>query len=203
MPNSHTPAVSDLADAVSEVIAARRTVLPKRLVTPGPQPAQWTALLQAAAAAPDHDQLQPWRLIHIEGPQRLALGQLFAQALHERDPKASPEQLDQARDKALRAPCLMLLVVDAGKGSPSIDLSERVLSAGCAVQNLLLLATAMGFGSALTSGKALKSPVLRQGLQLLDTEQAICFISVGTVSEHKPGKPRPDPTSLVSTWRPA
>ena len=203
MPNSHTPAVSDLADAVSEVIAARRTVLPKRLVAPGPQPAQWTALLQAAAAAPDHDQLQPWRLIHIEGPQRLALGQLFAQALHERDPKASPEQLDQARDKALRAPCLMLLVVDAGKGSPSIDLSERVLSAGCAVQNLLLLATAMGFGSALTSGKALKSPVLRQGLQLLDTEQAICFISVGTVSEHKPGKPRPDPTSLVSTWRPA
>jgi nitroreductase len=203
MPTSTPPAVSDLADAVSEVIAARRTVLPKRLVTPGPQPAQWTALLQAAAAAPDHDQLQPWRLIHIEGPQRLALGQLFAQALHERDPKASPEQLDQARDKALRAPCLMLLVVDAGKGSPSIDLSERVLSAGCAVQNLLLLATAMGFGSALTSGKALKSPVLRQGLQLLDTEQAICFISVGTVSEHKPGKPRPDPTSLVSTWRPA
>jgi hypothetical protein len=49
----------------------------------------------------------------------------------------------------------------------------------------------------------LGSTVLRQGLQLLDTELAICFISVGTVSEHKPGKPRPDPATLVSTWRSA
>jgi nitroreductase len=195
-----TPGSTDLADVVGEVIAARRTVLPKRLVEPGPQPRQWAALLQAAAAAPDHDQLQPWRLILIDRPQRAALGDVFAQALHERDPKASPEQLAQARDKALRAPCLLLLVVDAGKGSPAIDLNERVLSAGCAVQNMLLLATAMGFGSALTSGKALKSPVLRQGLRLQETEHAICFVSLGTVSQHKPGKPRPDPASLLSVW---
>jgi nitroreductase len=75
-----------------------------------------------------------------------------------------------------------------------------VLSAGCAVQNMLLLATAMGLGTALTSGKALKSPVLRQGFRLSDTEHAICFISVGTVSQHKPGKPRPDAALLVSAW---
>jgi nitroreductase len=157
-------------------------------------------LLTAAAAAPDHDQIQPWRLILIGESRRTALGDLFAQALRERDPKASPEQLEQARDKALRAPCLLLMVVDAGKGSAAIDMNERVLSAGCAVQNMLLLATAMGFGSALTSGKALKSPALRQGLQLLDSEHAICFISLGTVSQHKPGKARPDPSTLVSGW---
>jgi nitroreductase len=191
---------AELPDVVSEVIAARRTVLPKRLVAPGPDDGQWRALMQAAAAAPDHDQIQPWRLVRIEDSGRLGLGELFAQALRERDPKASPEQLDQARDKALRAPCLALVVVDAGKASPAIDLNERVLSAGCAVQNVLLLATAMGLGSALTSGKALKSPVLRQGLRLLDTEHAICFISLGTVSQHKPGKPRPDPAGLVSSW---
>jgi nitroreductase len=200
MPHADVPGFTECADVVGEVIAARRTVLPKRLVEPGPTPEQWTALIQAAAAAPDHDQIQPWRFIRIDGPQRPVLGELFAQALRERDPKASPEQLAQAREKALRAPCLMLMVVDAGKGSAAIDLHERVLSAGCAVQNLLLLATAMGYGSALTSGKALKSPVLRQGFQLQDTEHAICFISLGTVSQHKPGKTRPDPESLVSTW---
>ena len=195
------PGAADLSDAVSEVIAARRTVLPKRLVSPGPDDRQWAALLQAAAAAPDHDQIQPWRLIRIGTDQREALGALFAQALHERDPKASPEQLEQARDKAFRAPCLMLLVVDGGKGSPAIDMHERVLSAGCAVQNMLLLATAMGLGSALTSGKALKSPALRQGLRLLETEHAVCFISLGTVNQHKPGKSRPDPSSLMSVWQ--
>ena len=83
---------------------------------------------------------------------------------------------------------------------PIFALHERVLSAGCAVQNMLLLATAMGLGSSLTSGKALKSPVLRQGFRLKDTEHAICFISVGTVSQHKPSKPRPDAASLISDW---
>lgn len=197
---SASPGTADWAEAIGEVIAARRTVLPKRLVAPGPDAGQFAALLQAAAAAPDHDQIQPWRLIRIDDTQRDALGELFAQALRERDPKASPEQLEQARDKARRAPCLVLLVVDAGKGSAAIDLHERVLSAGCAVQNMLLLATAMGLGSSLTSGKALKSPVLRQGFRLKDTEHAICFISVGTVSQHKPGKLRPDAASLISDW---
>jgi nitroreductase len=200
MPNPSPLGASELADVVSDVIAARRTVLPKRLAAPGPSKDQWMALLTAAAAAPDHDQIQPWRLVLIEESRRPALGDIFAQALHERDPKASPEQLEQARDKALRAPCLLLVVVDAGKGSAAIDMNERVLSAGCAVQNMLLLATAMGFGSALTSGKALKSPALRQGMQLLKTEHAVCFISLGTVSQHKPGKSRPDPSSLVTGW---
>ena len=46
----------------------------------------------------------------------------------------------------------------------------------------LLLATAMGFGSALTSGKALKSPVLRSCFGLAPSEFAPCFISMGTVT---------------------
>jgi nitroreductase len=198
---SEAPIRPDLADTLVEVIAARQTVLPKRLVEPGPSPRQWQALLNAAAAAPDHDQLLPWRLVLIEVGQRAELGELFAHALQERDSQATPDDLAQAREKALRAPWLALLVVDAGKGDPAIDLLERVISAGCAVQNMLLLATAMGLGSALTSGKALKSRVFRQGLGLTETEHAICFISMGSVSQHKARKLRPQVDHFLSTWR--
>lgn len=131
----------------------------------------------------------------------MALGELFARALLERDPKASEDQVKQARDKALRAPSLVLLVVNAGSEDASVDLLERVISAGCAVQNMLLLATAMGLGSALTSGKALKSQAFRQGLGLQTTDHAICFISLGTVSQHKPRKPRPQADAFFSLWR--
>jgi nitroreductase len=128
------------------------------------------------------------------------LGDLFAAALLERDPSASTEQLDQARDKALRAPLLMLLIVDEAKGSAEIDLNERVLSAGCAVQNLMLLANAMGYGSALTSGKALKATCFRAGLGLGTSEHVICCLSVGTVSSRKPFKLRPEVQQFTRIW---
>ena len=73
-------------------------------------------------------------------------------------------------------------MVDAERGDPEIDLHERLISAGAAVQNILLVATAQGFGAALTSGKALKSGVLRGFFDLRASEHAVCFISVGSVA---------------------
>lgn len=184
----------------SHLMTSRQTVLPKRLVAPGPDAAELAQLFQAAAAAPDHEMINPWRFLIIPEHKRADLGDLFAAALLERDPSASTEQLDQARDKALRAPLLMLLIVDEAKGSAEIDLNERVLSAGCAVQNLMLLANAMGYGSALTSGKALKATCFRAGLGLGTSEHVICCLSVGTVSSRKPFKLRPEVQQFTRIW---
>jgi nitroreductase len=90
-------------------------------------------------------------------------------------------------------------VVDGARGDPEVDLNERILSAGCAVQNMLLMATALGFGSALTSGKALKSDTLRACFGLGASEQALCFVSVGTVLSRKPARARPAVADYVST----
>ncbi len=184
----------------SHLMASRQTVLPKRLAAPGPDAAELAQLFQAAAAAPDHDLINPWRFLIIPDDKRADLGELFAAALLDRDPSASSEQLEQAREKALRAPLLMLLIVDEAKGSIEIDMYERVLSAGCAVQNFMLLANAMGYGSGLTSGKALKAACLRAGLMLRDSEHVICCLSVGTVSSRKPFKPRPEIQQFTRIW---
>ena len=184
----------------SQLMATRQTVLPKRLVAPGPDAAELALLFQAAAAAPDHDLINPWRFLIMPEHKRADLGDLFAQALIERDPSASPDQMEQARDKALRAPLLMLLIVDESKGSAEIDMHERVLSAGCAVQNLMLLAHAMGYGSGLTSGKALKAASFRTGLGLSASEHAVCFLSVGTVSSRNPFKARPEVAQFTRVW---
>lgn len=188
----------DWGFVAGELIQARQTVLPKRLVGPGPDAAQTLAILAAAAAAPDHLQLLPWRFVLVPAGQRATLGEVFAQALWERDPGATPEQLAQAREKAFRAPLLLLAVVDGARGDPEVDLNERILSAGCAVQNMLLMATALGFGSALTSGKALKSDPLRACFGLGAAEQALCFISIGTVASRKPARVRPPVSAYLS-----
>jgi nitroreductase len=186
--------------SVSELMCMRRTVLPKRLVLPGPDGNQLQALLAAAATGPDHDLLSPWRLVLIPDEHRKSLGLIFAEALSEREINISTERMSLCQEKAQRAPMLLLLIVDFEKGDQKIDLMERLISAGCALQNMLLLATAMGYGSALTSGKALRSKALREGFGLKEGEQAVCFLSIGTVLTQVPEKPRKKTLEFYSVW---
>lgn len=184
------------------LIQHRQTILPRRLEDPGPDQQQLAMILQAAAAAPDHGELLPWRFVTIPAAARERLAQVFAAALLERDPHATGEQVDRAREKAFRAPLLMLAVVRTGSPADEVPATERLLSAGCALQNMLLMATALGFGSALTSGKALPSPGLRRLFGLADDEQAVCFVSIGTAAKRKAGRQRPQPGQFVSSLAP-
>ncbi len=184
------------------LIQHRQTILPKRLDEPGPDARQLDLILQAAAAAPDHGELLPWRFVLVPAAARERLAQVFAAALLERDPAAAQEQVARAREKAFRAPVLMLAVVRMGPPGDDVPPPERLVSAGCAIQNMLLMATAQGFGSALTSGKALHAAGLRALFRLAGDEQALCFVSVGTAVRRKPGRQRPDPAQFVSSLEP-
>lgn len=181
----------DWASLATELMAARQTVLPWRLGGPGPDAAQLQAILAAAASAPDHRCLQPWRLITVALDQREALAEVFAQALLERDPQAAPHEVAKAREKGFRSPFLALLVVDADKGDADIGLAERLVSAGAAAQNVLLMATALGYGSALTAGQSVRSAVLHRFFGLRASEQAVCFVNIGTALSHGTARVRP------------
>ncbi len=196
-----TAAQADPATAAhwaAALIEGRRTVLPKRLAEPGPDAQQRALILGAAAAAPDHGELLPWRFVIVPAQARAALAEVFAASLLERDAAATPAQQAQAREKAFRAPLLMLAVADIGAAGSEIPPLERLVSAGCAIQNVLLMATALGFGSALTSGKALQSQALRGLFRLARTEQALCFASIGTIVSAKRGRARPATERYVS-----
>ena len=185
---------SSWAGLATTLLQARQTILPKRLGAPGPDAAELAQIVGAAAHAPDHGQLLPWRLVQVPLDARVPL----ADALLARDATASPAQVAQAREKAHRSPVLLLLVVNAVCGDPEVDLNERMVSAGCALQNLLLLATALGYGSALTSGKALKDAGLRRLFGLGEGEHAVCFVNLGTVLSRKPARQRPSSSAYFS-----
>ena len=189
---------NDPATLAAALMQSRQTILPRRLLAPGPDTEQLRSIFNAAATAPDHGQLLPWRFVVVPQSARDRLADVFGASLMERDAQSTPEQLAQAREKAYRAPLLTLVIVDGQRGDPGIDLPERIVSAGCAVQNMLLMATALGFGSALTSGKALKFDGLRRLFCLTDDEQALCFVSVGTAQSRKPARLRPTPPEFVT-----
>ena len=206
-----SPASFEFSEFAKALIHSRQHVAPRRLVDPGPSESQLLEILGTAAAAPDHGQLLPWRFVLVPLDKRELLAEVFGQALQDRDAGATPEQIDNARDKAHRAPFLMLAIArlvgstperDAQRqesGELAISDAERLVSLGCAIQNVLLAAHAMGFGSGLTSGQALASPRLRALFGMHEHEQAVCCINIGTVAKGKPARLRPDLAAFVSS----
>jgi len=182
------------------LIHSRQHVSPKRLIDPGPSPFQKLEILNAAGAAPNHGKITPWHFYEVTSKSRNLLGDLFANALIARDPSATLTQVDEAKQKAFRGPLLLLATVNLNNELDNIPEQEKIISAGCAIQNVLLMANALGFGSGLSSGKALYSQKMRELFLLKDKEQPLCFITIGTISTHKPNKDRPDASSYTSAF---
>lgn len=190
---------SDEASFALALITSRQNILPKRLALPGPSAEQVNDMFCCAAAAPDHGVVMPWRFVLVPSDKRAELADVFGQALTERDADATAEQIEQAREKAFRAPFLALAIARLGPCEPDIDPLERMVSVGAAIQNFLLCAHSMGFGSSLTSGQAMRSNALRQLFRLSEGEQAVCCMNVGTVVKRKPARLRPDMAAFVSS----
>jgi len=181
----------EVLDAALTLIHSRQHTSPKRLGDPGPDREQVEKILSAAGAAPDHGLLTPWHLIIIPPERRYLLGEAFADALAERDVEATEVQKQEARAKASRGPFLVLVVVRLDPELGTTHPQERIISAGCAIQNMLLVAHAMGFGAGLSSGRALYSQRMRLLFGLSAHEQPLCFITLGTVLRRKSPRTRP------------
>lgn len=195
-PHERDPSTEQAAEVW---ITSRQNISPKCLVEPGPNVSQLNQIFRSAASAPDHGLVRPWRFVIVPADKRALLAEVFALALVDRDPGATLEQIETAREKAHRAPLLMLVIARLGNCEPPIPALERMVSVGAAVQNMLLMAHGQGFGSSLTSGQAMQSPRMRQLFGLDVGEEAVCFLNIGTVSKRKTQRLHPEVNSFVST----
>lgn len=188
----------DQSNIVLTTLARRQQVSLRRLQAPAPDAATLARIVGGAAHAPDHGVLLPWRFILIPEARRADLGAAFAQALAERNPASTEAERANAHDKAFYAPCLLVAVLRDAPGQ-AVPRSEKLVSLGCAIQNVLLGAQASGFASGLASGSSLQAASMRALLQLGEHEEAVCFIGIGTPSVRKPARTRPQVTDYFSS----
>ena len=191
---------ADLAGLVLALIGSRHSVAPKRLSAPGPDTAQLLQMVEAAACAPDHRALRPWRLIRIADHQRDALADLFEACSRERAPETPPADLQRSRDKAYRAPTLLLAVLRTTPDDPEVTELERAVTLGAALMSLLLAAHGLGFGAMLTSGRAVRSARFAHALALAADEQAVCFVSIGSAPAAARRRDRPTAQDFLGDW---
>lgn len=172
----------------------------KTLTDPAPEGGTLELLLECAARAPDHGRLRPWRFILIRGAARERLGELLADQLRRRLPDASTEALQRERQKALRAP-LIIVVAAVCHAVARIPAVEQMLAAGAAAQNIMLAAPALGFGAMWKTGDAAYDDTVKFALGLAAADAIVGFLYLGTAPEG--GVPPPVRTpwqDRVSYW---
>jgi len=194
------PDLGSSQNDVIEAILTRHSVSPKRVAKPGPTAKQVKSLMAAAAAAPDHGKLRPWRFIEFPESSRAALADVFESALLERLPNADPESLSRAREKASRAPLLLGLVMQLNRTADVPHVDDQLASGGAALQNVLLAAHSLGFGARALSGQAVRTTAFRTALNLAEAEIFLCFIAIGTATSAPRRNERPAPESLLTQW---
>ena len=187
------------ATATLATLLSRRSVSPRRLTHPGPTRAELDSIFDVGLRAPDHCGLLPWRVIEFDERCRGALADLFEAEKLRRDPLASQEDRDRAREHATRSPVVLAFVVRPVR-HPLVPVYEQWLSAGAALGNMLMAAQASGYGAIILSGERCHDGLLRAALGLTEGETLAGFISIGTVSKApSPAAPK-SRDSVRSVW---
>ena len=170
-----------------------------KLGEPAPDAKAVRAALLAAARAPDHAMLRPWRIRLVRGEARDRLGEVFRDALRSAHPDASEEALEKARRKPLRAPLLIVVGAQA-REHPKAPRVEQVLSAGMAAHAILLSLHAQGYGAMLRTGDAAYDANVKRALGFAPEDAIVGFIYAGTPSAPYPPIKRPSPEEFSEEW---
>ncbi|MFB7481154.1 nitroreductase [Streptomyces anulatus] len=165
------PAARAAAGDIEMAIRTRRSTI--RLTAPAPGPDELLDLLSAAATAPDHGQLRPWRVIAISGDARARLGEAAAEAA------PTADLAERILGKHLRAP-LMLALVFQPREHPSIPRWEQLAATSAMTTTLLLLLDTRGWGGVWFGGPYPDAPQVRKHLGVGDNEQLLGYLYVGT-----------------------
>jgi nitroreductase len=196
--DSATPTLNRPAPDAIELLLSRRSGSAKAMTGPGPSDEQLQTILTAAARVPDHGKLFPWRFIVFEGDARRRMGELLAQALSESEPQqATPERLEQERQRFLRAPVVVAVISRTREAIP-IPEWEQILSAGAVCQTMLIAAHALGFVANWLTEWCAFNPLVKDHIGLKSGERVAGFVYIGSSAVALEERVRPDLAKIVS-----
>lgn len=186
---------------VLSALTQRRSVPSRQLGTPGPDPSQLRAMLEAAMRVPDHGKLAPWRFLRIEGEARHTLGARLAERARAIDPNAPAAAIDKDRARFSFAPMIVAVIATPFEGH-KVPVIEQLMSGGAVCFALLQAAQGLGFGAQWLTGWAAYDREILEGLGLAPHEQLLGFIHIGTPSGEVPERLRPALDAKLSDWTP-
>ena len=188
--------------ALQTIIRNRRTVKPNLFNGRKIPDEQINQLLELADWAPTHAYTEPWRFKVFSGEKVkqfcLAHAELYQQ-------NADPEKfLQSTYDKLLHqgdlASHIIIAIMQRGN-NPKIPALEEIAATSCAVQNLLLGATALGIASYWGSGGMAYQPPMKTYLNLREEDLVLGILYLGYTDKETPEGKRKTPLDEKIDWQ--
>ena len=188
-----------MASPVIDLLLSRSSPPIHELKATAPDDAEIALILRAATRVPDHGKLEPWRFILYRGQAREKVGEALVGLMEEIEGPQPEHRRAKERERFSRAP-LVIGVISSPKPHPKIPEWEMFLSGGMVAMNLILAATALGYGANMITNWYSDDAEGRRLLGLAPHERVIGFVHIGTFEGTVPSRPRPDVATLVSDY---
>ena len=186
-----------MSNPAIDLLLTRRSVSANSLAEPGPNAVELELILRSASRVPDHKKLVPWRFVLFQGEARAAFGKALAAICRKEEKEPGAFRLENEEKRFLRAP-LVIAVISRVVKNPAAPDWEQILSVGAACQNLILAATALGYGAQWITEWCGYSEGVRALLRLAENERVAGFVYVGTAAEPPQERPRPALAEIVT-----
>ena len=135
-------------------------------------------ILIAAAQAPNHYKVRPWRFVVLTGSGLEKFGDQLASVFKSKFPDISVEAVEKEKQKAFRAPLIIAVGVDQ-PAEPKVNQIENIAAASAACQNMLLAATALGLATIWRTGDTARDPEIKKFFGFSPEQHLIGFIYIG------------------------
>jgi nitroreductase len=172
--------------AIANIIKTRRSVKPLAMNGHKIPNGEIAAILELADWAPTHGYTEPWRFIVYENPTEFCLqhAELYKENNKDNFDNSNYNKLLHQGDKTSH-----IIVAVMKRGSiAKIPAFEEIEATSCAIQNLLLAATALNIASFWSTGGMALKPQLKEFLKYGEEDHVMGIIYLGYADEYPEGR---------------
>lgn len=184
--------ITSQAGMLARLIEDRRSYLIPEFTGEPVEDAFVERMLEAARWAPNHGKQEPWRFFVFAGEGRATLARQQAELYRAHTPQAEFEQAKYEKLQQMPLQASHVIAICMKRSTlPSIPEVEDVAAVAAAVQNMHLMATALGLGAYWGSGGITYMPQARELFGLGADDRLLGFFYVGMPKALKTGERLP------------
>lgn len=167
-------------EEVNKLIRQRRSIFPKDFSGEKVSRAEVELLLENAHWAPTHGKTEPWFFKVYSGDALQSLGEAHAALYKQEMPADQFQEVKYEKLKKRPTECSHVIAICMKRGkNPKIPAIEEVSAVACAVQNMYLTTTALGFAGYWSPSGMTYHPGMKEIMGLGEEDQFMGFFMLG------------------------